>query len=175
LRFIGDCIQGFTAIEQDGAIHPQNTVASGVRIANAMLDSLKICKAMLGGVDELELSIGIELGDTPISRLGLRGDRSVRATSCVAAEQAEALQHDCAPGQFKLGQEALRHAPAGTFDFVSSETGLGQLQGYIIANSLLGEDIFEPQVPAVHTRTWAVPVVSPEPAPPPRAYLGGHG
>ena len=174
LRFIGDCIHGFVAVANDNEINPRRTVAQGIRIANAMLSSLEICKNLLGDIGDLELSIGVELGSTPISRVGIRGSRSVRVTSCLAAELAEQLQHQCQPKQYKLGATALQNAPAGSFDLINEESGLGELVGYTVADGLLGRDIstFEAPMPAVHAsaatdRTY----VAPEPTPPPRAHF----
>ena len=174
LRFIGDCIHGFAAVAKGNDINPRQTVAQGIRIANAMLSSLQICKDLLGDIGDLELSVGVELGSTPISRVGIRGSRSVRVTSCLAADRAEELQNHCQPRQYMLGEEALQNAPAGSFDLLNEKTGLGDLVGFTMADGLLGRDIsaFEAPMPAVHTKdTNNNAYVAPAPVTPARAHL----
>ncbi|MBZ9857457.1 hypothetical protein LB566_27095 [Mesorhizobium sp. CA13] len=54
---------------------------SAVLAAAAIRSSFDLCRTILPNISELGITIGIELGPTPISRLGLVGDASVGCAS----------------------------------------------------------------------------------------------
>jgi class 3 adenylate cyclase len=113
VRFIGDCIHGLlasgTAIETDASA----SVVAAVKAAGGIRSSFELCQQELGGIERLGIAIGLEYGETPITRLGIRGDRSVRCSVSRAVSKSEELQRDCTGEQTALGPAALGHAPAG--------------------------------------------------------------
>lgn len=112
IRFIGDCIQGVLA---EGDQHQTNdlmTVRQAVECAGALRSSFELCQRLLPGIERLGLTIGIELGSTPVTRLGIRGDRSVRCASSRAVTVSERVQGDCGYNETALGPNALRRASA---------------------------------------------------------------
>lgn len=129
VRFIGDCVHGIVAegnrIETDKAA----SVETAVRMAGGIRSSFNLCQSMLGGIDDLGIAIGLELGPTPVTRLGIRGDRSVRCASSRAVSGSEALQKDCSGTETSLGETAMAAAhlrvrrifPSGKADHLDHE------------------------------------------------------
>ncbi len=113
VRFIGDCIHGLlaagTAFETDAPA----SVVSAVKAAGGIRSSFELCQQELDGIESLGIAIGLEFGETPITRIGIRGDRSVRCSVSRAVSKSEELQRDCTGEQTALGPNALSHAPAG--------------------------------------------------------------
>ncbi|NKK36343.1 guanylate cyclase [Rhizobium leguminosarum bv. viciae] len=113
VRFIGDCIHGLlaagTALETDASA----SVVSAVKAAGGLRSSFELCQQELDGIEDLGIAIGLEFGETPITRIGIRGDRSVRCSVSRAVSKSEELQRDCTGEQTALGPTALGHAPAG--------------------------------------------------------------
>ncbi|MGO8049223.1 adenylate/guanylate cyclase domain-containing protein [Rhizobium leguminosarum] len=113
VRFIGDCIHGLlaagTAIETDASA----SVVAAVKAAGGIRSSFELCQQELDGIDRLGIAIGLEYGETPITRIGIRGDRSVRCSVSRAVSKSEELQRDCTGEQTALGPTAISHAPAG--------------------------------------------------------------
>ena len=82
---------------------------------------------MLPGTENLGLAIGIEFGSTPICRLGLRGEASVRAAASKATCVSEAEQRRCEGHQTALGERALRESPASVREAFSAARILDNL------------------------------------------------
>jgi class 3 adenylate cyclase len=112
VRFIGDCIHGLLAEGTRFETDEAQSVKSSVICAGAMRSSFKLCQTMLPGIQKLGLAIGIELGNTPVTRLGIRGDMSVRCATSRAVTQSEELQSDCDGHETAIGEKALRVASA---------------------------------------------------------------
>ncbi|AUC09869.1 hypothetical protein BLX90_06480 [Rhizobium sp. Y9] len=112
VRFIGDCIHGLiaegTAYETDGSA----SVVAAVKAAGGMRSSFELCQEELDGIGQLGIAIGLEYGETPITRIGIRGDRSVRCSVSRAVSRSESLQSNCDGDQTALGPTALGLAPA---------------------------------------------------------------
>lgn len=112
VRFIGDCIHGLiacgTAFETNGS----DSVVSAVKVAGGMRSSFELCQQELPGIANLGLAIGLEYGETPITRIGIRGDRSVRCSVSRAVSSSETLQKECDGEQTAIGPQALQRAPA---------------------------------------------------------------
>ncbi|MBY5587704.1 adenylate/guanylate cyclase domain-containing protein [Rhizobium leguminosarum] len=113
VRFIGDCVHGLlaagTAFETDASA----SVVAAVKAAGGIRSSFELCKQELDGIGGLGIAIGLEFGETPITRIGIRGDRSVRCSVSRAVSKSEELQRDCTGEQTALGPTALGHAPIG--------------------------------------------------------------
>lgn len=112
VRFIGDCLHGVHAEGTRTSTDEADSVRSAVRAAAGLRSSFELCQDILPGISHLGLAIGIELGSTPMTRLGIRGDRSVRCAVSKAISQSEALQSICDGVQTALGPKALAAAPA---------------------------------------------------------------
>lgn len=153
LRFIGDCIEGLSYSGSSKEIDARVTVAEGIRIAAAMLSSLEVCKDELGDIEDLELSVGLEIGSTPVSRIGIRGERSVRVASSNATATAEDSQREAQPGEMILGQAARALIPDGAQDFINEENGTATLHEYSFVAAAIGLPLTEsqPNAPSVIT------------------------
>ncbi len=127
VRFIGDCLHGLlaegTRYQTDGGA----TVKAAVHAAGGLRSSFELCQAYLPGIGDLGLAVGLEYGATPICRLGLRGERSVRCAVSKAVSGSEELQSGCEGTETAIGPKALALAPAAVrqlFDHESTAQGL---------------------------------------------------
>jgi len=116
IRFIGDCIHGVLAEGSSSETDLVQTATETALCAGALRSSFNLCKEELPGISNLGLAIGAELGETPISRIGIRGERSVRLASSTATIMSEALQQECDDKQTKFGPKALEQLPSNIED-----------------------------------------------------------
>ncbi|NKK67318.1 guanylate cyclase [Rhizobium leguminosarum bv. viciae] len=112
VRFIGDCVHGIIAEGTAMTTDPSSSVRAAVQAAGGIRSSFELCQSELDGIADLGLAIGIEYGPTPVTRIGIRGDRSVRCSVSGAVSASEDLQSKCEGDQTALGPAALQHAPA---------------------------------------------------------------
>jgi len=112
VRFIGDCIHGLLAEGTSQETDASASVVSAVKAAGGMRSSFELCQEELDGIDNLGIAIGLEFGETPITRIGIRGERSVRCSVSRAVSRSEELQGGCTGDQTAIGPTALSHAPA---------------------------------------------------------------
>ena len=112
VRYIGDCIHGLLAEGSKTETDSINTMKKAVYAAAGLRSSFELCREMLIGTDDLGLAIGIDYGVTPICRLGLRGDASVRAAASRATCVSEVEQRRCNGAETALGESAYRASPA---------------------------------------------------------------
>ncbi|KMO36534.1 guanylate cyclase [Methylobacterium variabile] len=110
VRFIGDCLHGLVAVGTRLATESTATVDAAVMLAGGLRSSFDLCRGMLPGLGTMGIAIGSEYGETPISRIGIRGDRSVRCASSKAVSSSEAIQSDLNGRQTALGPVALANA-----------------------------------------------------------------
>lgn len=108
VRFIGDCIQGVVADGDTNNIDDKRTVESSLKCSAAMRSSFTLCQEMLDGTENLGLAIGIEFGETPVTRLGIRGDKGVRVASSKASIDSEQCQKQCSGNQTAIGDNAFK-------------------------------------------------------------------
>jgi len=111
IRFIGDCVHGLIAEGDARETDKPQTVEQAVVTAAGIRSSFELCQTLLPNIGELGLSIGIELGDTPICRLGLRGTESVRCASSRATCVSEEEQQRCNGRETAIGEVAYAEAP----------------------------------------------------------------
>jgi class 3 adenylate cyclase len=111
VRFIGDCIHGLLAEGTKSDTDSPETVRAVVKAAAGMRSSFELCQQNLPNADRIGLAIGVEFGTTPISRIGLRGDGSVRCSVSKAVSASEALQAKCGGLETALGPRAMQYAP----------------------------------------------------------------
>jgi class 3 adenylate cyclase len=127
VRFIGDCLHGLVAEGTAAETDEPKTVSRAVEVAGGLRSSFELCQEHLPNIGQIGLAIGIELGATPISRIGIRGDRSVRCSVSKAVSTSETLQRDCKGEDTSLGPRAIAAAPAAVkrlFDEGGRASGL---------------------------------------------------
>ena len=110
VRFVGDCIHGLLAEGSGTTVDLSDTVDIAAQCAGGLRSSFDLCREMLPNIAQLGLAIGFELGETPISRVGIRGERSVRVASSKATIASEAAQSVCDGYQTKMGDSAWESA-----------------------------------------------------------------
>ena len=147
--FIGECIH--LQLIAEGTRHrtdERKTVSSAVQCAGGLHSSFGLCKLVLGNLNSLGLAIGLELGPTPISRIGIRGDRSVRAASSIATTLSEQMQRECKDNGVKLGHRALRVAPVALEDLLDKD-GYAASMDYddvAVCLSVVPAQVFQPEL-----------------------------
>lgn len=128
VRFIGDCIHALHAEGDHKETDSSKTILEAAKCAGAIRSSFELCKAALNGVEELGLAIGLEFGQTPISKIGIQGDRSVRVASSKATSVSEAMQKACDHNETRFGPVALKLAPVSLADLFDGDGAAGDLQ-----------------------------------------------
>jgi hypothetical protein len=124
--------------------------------ASAMRSSFDLCLEAVRSEAAIDLAVGIEYGQTPMTRLGHRGDDSVRCAASRATIEAERTQQAVEHGGIRLGTVASSVAdPAVRKNFSS-----GRLMSFDSASDIL----WTAQAPAVQilrsepaARSHAVP------------------
>lgn len=112
VRFIGDCVHAVIAEGSSSQTNDVDTVRQAVLAAGGIRSSFELCREMLPGIDNLGIAIGIELGQTPICRVGLRGTSSVRCAASKATCVSEAVQQECSGSETAIGDNAFANGPA---------------------------------------------------------------
>lgn len=112
VRFIGDCIHGLLAAGTAFETDEKATIELAAECAGGLRSSFDICQEIVEHADRVGLAIGFEYGPTPITRLGLRGDRSIRAASSLASRGSERCQRKCNGRQTMIGETAFDRASA---------------------------------------------------------------
>lgn len=107
VRYIGDCMHGILAFGTVGDVDLRRTAREAVKCAAGLQASFEIVQQRLGGLQELGLATGIEVGETPVSRIGIRGDRSVRVASSTATIQSQAEQERIERSGIAVGPAAF--------------------------------------------------------------------
>ena len=140
VRFIGDCLHGLLAEGTAYETDERETVRRSVICAAAMRSSFDLCRAILPGIANLGIAIGIELGPAPITRLGIRGEFSVRCATSKAVSDSEELQADCEGDQTALGPRAFAAAPLAIQRLFDATTGRARGLDYADASERLSLD-----------------------------------
>lgn len=140
VRFIGDCIHGCVA-EGERADDAAGSVREAALCAAAMRSSFDLCLTEVGSDADLDLAVGIEYGPTPMTRLGHRGDDSVRCAASRATINAERTQQAIEGGGVRLGSVATTMADPA----VRKHFSAGRLMSFDAASDLL----WTAQAPAV--------------------------
>ena len=109
VRYVGDCIHGVLAFGTASAVDLPHTTREAIKCAAGLQGSFEIVQQRLGGIDDLGLATGIEVGPTPISRIGIRGERSVRVASSTATIRSQCEQERIEGSAIALGPEARKH------------------------------------------------------------------
>jgi class 3 adenylate cyclase len=114
VRFIGDCIHGLVAQGSSTQADVKASVEQATACVGALRSSFDLCLEHLPTAGNLGLAIGYELGATPVSRIGLRGERAVRVASSLATLTSEQCQSGCTGEQTKIGPAAYAEASLET-------------------------------------------------------------
>lgn len=167
VRYIGDCLHGLLAEGGRTETDATATMKAAVNAAAGLRSSFELCREMLSGIGSLGLAIGIDYGITPICRIGLRGEASVRTAASRATCVSEAEQQRCDGFETALGESAYKASPANireafsidrvvpNLDVETADVLLGTMASpYVVTNS-------EPEPMRAH---------EPEAAPPMRAH-----
>ena len=167
VRYIGDCVHGLLAEGSKTETDAMDTMKKSVDAAAGLRSSFELCREMLPGIQDLGLAIGIDYGTTPICRLGLRGDASVRAAASRATCVSEKEQRRCNGSETALGENAYRQSPASIREAFGSERIFQNLNADT-AEMMLGTM----SSPYINTGTDAEPMRAhePEASPPMRAH-----
>lgn len=108
IRFIGDCLHGVLAVGSAREVDPRETIREAVLAAGGIRSSFDLCKRVLSGIESLGIAIGVEYGTTPIGRLGVRGEASIRCSSSKATCVSEEMQSSCGGTETAIGERAYR-------------------------------------------------------------------
>ncbi|MBI0532000.1 adenylate/guanylate cyclase domain-containing protein [Sphingomonas sp. TX0522] len=153
VRFVGDCIHGLVAEGDARQTNGMETMRTAVKAAAGLRSSFNLCRDMLPGIESLGLAIGVDFGWTPICRLGLRGENSVRAAASRATCVSEAEQRRCDGDETALGEAAYRASPASirtvfahdrkipNLDVDSADLLLGGVQAPYVAAAPVAEPL----------------------------------
>ena len=152
VRFIGDCIHGVIGAGARQDDHSESVKQTAL-CASGMRSSFTLCQKILGGLDDLDLAVGIEHGPTPVTRLGQAGDESVRCAASRAMVVSERVQQSIAGGGIKLGPNAINHADARIAKYFRDAASI---IGFDAAADLLGS-MSSPAVAAVREDRTARP------------------
>ena len=167
VRYIGDCVHGLLAEGSKTETNAMDTMKKSVDASAGLRSSFELCREMLPGIEDLGLAIGIDYGTTPICRLGLRGDASVRAAASRATCVSEQEQRLCNGIETKLGESAFKNSPANIREAFGSERIIQNLNAHT-AEIMLGVM----SSPYINSGVDAEPMMAHEtdPAPPMRAH-----
>jgi hypothetical protein len=107
VRFIGDCIHAIVADGDARTTNEINTVTTSIHMAGGIRSSFELIKQILPGISDLGIAIGVDLGPTPVSRIGVRGDRSVRVSVSKSTLEAEERQSVSDGTTTAIGEQAF--------------------------------------------------------------------
>lgn len=139
VRYVGDCLHGLVAEGDARSTDEKRSVKTAVLAAGGIRSSFNLCRQVLPGLAGLDgIAIGLELGWTPVCRIGLSGEASVRCSTSKATCVSEAVQRDCTGRQTAIGDRAFAEAdarvrylfgPAHRVDNLDHGTAVAQLDG----------------------------------------------
>jgi hypothetical protein len=132
VRFIGDCIHGCLALGERQDDHSE-TVKQAALCASGMRSSFDLCLELVQPGADIDLAVGIEIGPTPLTRIGDVGDDSVRCAASRATARAEKIQQEIEGGGVRLGEIASSFADTA----VRKNYAVGALLGFDAAADLL--------------------------------------
>ncbi len=110
VRYIGDCLHGVLAEGDARQTDTKKTINQSVLTLGALRSSFELCQSKLAGLQDLGIAIGTDVGETPICRVGLRGEASVRIAASRATCHSENEQRRCDGSQSAIGQKAYAEA-----------------------------------------------------------------
>lgn len=122
VRFIGDCIHAMLAEGTATETNEADTVTASIHLAGALRSSFNLTKQIMPGIQNLGLAIGIDLGPTPVSRIGVRGDRSVRVSVSKSSIEAEERQSYSDGVSTAIGDRAYAASNAAARSYFRSQT-----------------------------------------------------
>lgn len=156
VRLIGDCVQGICAEGTTSTDDPRSAVTTGVLCAAGMQSSFDLMQNLLPDAQDLGLVIGLEYGQTPVTRLGVRGDKSVRVATSQAVTNAEKEQEGIEGSDIVgIGKDAYREAPEPVQEVFDDYRRCHGLRFPQVSMALRGENY----VPLKHLASIAAPAL----------------
>jgi len=155
VRFIGDCVHALIAEGSKIETDEKKSVTQSLSCAGGLRSSFRLCQEELNGLGSLGLAIGLEFGSTPVTRLGIRGERSVRLASSVSTTVSEQMQRECGDRDTKLGPKAKSILPIAYQDLVD-DSGIASALTYddVVTSSSGAEiSVAAPAYARAHTPT----------------------
>ena len=137
VRYIGDCLHGVLAEGDAGQTDTKETINQSVLTLGALRSSFELCQAKLAGLESLGIAIGTDIGETPICRIGLRGEASVRIAASRATCHSENEQRRCDGSQSAIGQKAYAEASVAIRRQIGGNRIVDNLD-YLSAQMMLG-------------------------------------
>ena len=137
VRYVGDCLHGVLASSTSRETDTTGTIDQAVLAMGAMRSSFELCKSKLVGIQHLGIAIGTDYGQTPICRIGLRGEASVRIAASRATCNSETEQRRCGGTESAIGQKAHAAARVSVRRMFGHDRRLANLD-YLAAQMLLG-------------------------------------
>jgi class 3 adenylate cyclase len=137
VRYIGDCLHGIIAEGDVRQTDTNETINQSVLTLGALRSSFELCKAKLVGLESLGIAIGTDIGETPICRIGLRGEASVRIAVSRATCHSENEQRRCDGSQSAIGQKAYAAASVAIRRQIGGNRIIDNLD-YLSAQMMLG-------------------------------------
>lgn len=115
VRYIGDCLQGIIADGTAAETDKSASVKTATLIAAALRSAFNIVRSEISASAGLGLQIGLELGPTAVSRVGVAGsrDRCVVGKATLEAEHAQSL---CKGNETAIGRVAYDAGPQAVRD-----------------------------------------------------------
>lgn len=116
IRYIGDCVQGVAVRGTAQTTDLEASVLEAVMCAAAMRSAFGVIQSVVPAASVLGLQIGLELGATSLSRIGVQGsrDRCVVGKATLEAERAQAAcgaaETGIGPATYAAGPQLVRDA-----------------------------------------------------------------
>lgn len=111
VRYVGDCVHGLEVEGTSQTTDAEASVTTTVTCAASMRSAFAVIKSEIAASRSLELQVGLELGPTAVTRVGVAGSRD-RCTAGKATLEAERSQGECRGGETAIGPTAYAAASA---------------------------------------------------------------
>ena len=172
IRFIGDCIQGMIASGTSQGINSNDTVRQALLCSGGLRSSFELCQEELPSTQQLGLAIGIEFGTAPISRIGIRGEQSVRVASAKVVAASEEAQQRCSGTETAIGESAFNLLPLDAKPKFHNDKLASAGLTYAIALSLIS--VAMPNIVSANEKNDTQDTVQSEETKPPTRSTGSH-
>ncbi|WP_332714050.1 adenylate/guanylate cyclase domain-containing protein [Pelagibacterium mangrovi] len=142
IRFVGDCIHGLLLEGTSQTTDGEKTISTATLCAGALRSSFNLALERLEAngvdIDDLGLAIGFDFGPTPISRLGMRGDK-VRCSISRGVLSSEDEQKRCNGNQTAIGETAYDEGTSAVRSLFGAGRRLSNLTYDIALDSLIAD------------------------------------
>ncbi len=143
IRFIGDCLHGVLCLGTAQTTEVENSISEATLCCGALRSSFDLAIEKLEAEDisiaGLGLGIGFDFGPTPITRLGIQGDR-VRCAVSRSVIAAETAQSGCDGVSTAIGESAYKKARQAVKDLFGASRRVANLDYLDAVESLADAD-----------------------------------